>query len=119
VLRGIFGPKRDEIRGELRRLHNEELNDLYSPPNIIRVITLRRMRWMCHVARMGRGEVHTGSLWGNVMDRDHLEDAGVDGSIKLRWIFRKYYGDMDWIHQAQDRDSWRALVNAVMNLWGP
>ena len=53
VLRGIFGPKRDEITGELRRLHNEELNDLYSSPNIIRVIKSRRMRWVGHVARMG------------------------------------------------------------------
>jgi len=81
VLRGIFGPKRDEITEELRRLHNEELNDLYSPPNIIRVIKSRRMTWVGHVARMGRGEVHTGSLWGNLMERDHLENRGVDGSV--------------------------------------
>jgi hypothetical protein len=55
VLRRIFGPKRDEVTGELRRLHNKELNDLYSSPNIIRVIKLRRMRWAGHVARMGEG----------------------------------------------------------------
>ena len=55
VLRGIFGPKRDEVTGEWRRLHNEELNDLYSSPNIIRVIKSRRMRWAGHVARMGEG----------------------------------------------------------------
>jgi hypothetical protein len=89
VLGGIFGPKRDEITGELRRLHNEELNDLYSPPNIIRVIKSRRMRWVGHVARMAKGEVHTGSLLGKLMERDHLEDPGVDGSIILRWIVRK------------------------------
>jgi hypothetical protein len=60
VLRRIFGPKRDEATGECRRLHNEELNDLYSSPNIIRVIRSRRMRWAGHVARMGKREVHTG-----------------------------------------------------------
>ena len=54
VLRKMFGPKRDEVTGEWRKLHNEELNDLYSSPNIIRVIKSRRMRWEGHVARMGR-----------------------------------------------------------------
>jgi len=53
VLRRIFGPRREEITGERRRLHNEELNDLYSSPNIVRVIKSRRMRWAGHVARMG------------------------------------------------------------------
>jgi hypothetical protein len=56
VLRGIFGSKRDGVTGEWRRLHNEELNDLYSSPNIIRVIKSRRMRWVGHVARMGEGK---------------------------------------------------------------
>jgi hypothetical protein len=60
VLRRIFGPKRDEVTGEWRRLHNEELHALYSSPNIIRVMKSRRLRWAGHVARMGRGEVHTG-----------------------------------------------------------
>jgi hypothetical protein len=59
VLRRIFGPKRDELTGEWRRLHNKELYALYSSPNIIRVIKPRRLRWAGHVARMGRGEVHT------------------------------------------------------------
>ena len=53
VLRRIFGPKRDEVRGEWRKLHNEELNDLYPSPNIFRVIKSRRMRWAGHIARMG------------------------------------------------------------------
>jgi hypothetical protein len=55
VLRRIFGPERDEVTGECRRLHNEEHNDLYSSPNIIQVIKSRRMRWVGHVARMGEG----------------------------------------------------------------
>jgi hypothetical protein len=60
ALRRIFGPKRAEVVGEWRKLHNEELNDLYFSPNIFRVIKSRRMRWAGHVARIGRGEVHTG-----------------------------------------------------------
>jgi hypothetical protein len=56
VLRRIFGPKRDEVTGEWRKLHNEELNNLYSSTTIVRVIKSRRMRWLGHVARMGGGE---------------------------------------------------------------
>jgi len=78
VLRRIFGPKRDEVTGEWRKLHNEEL-DLYSSPNIFRVIKSRRMRWAGHVARMGRREAYTGFWWGNLRERDHLEDPGVNG----------------------------------------
>jgi hypothetical protein len=56
VLRGIFEPKREEVEGECRKVHNEELNDLYSSPNTVRVIKSRKMRWAVHVARMGKGE---------------------------------------------------------------
>ena len=55
VLRRMFGPKRDEVTGERRKLHKEELRDLYSLPNIVRVVKSRRMRWAGHVARMGEG----------------------------------------------------------------
>ena len=90
VFRRIFGPKRDEVTGEWRKLHNEELNDLYSSPNIIRVIKSNRMRWVRHVARMGRGESYIGFWWGNLREGDHSEYPGVDGRIILRLIFRKW-----------------------------
>jgi hypothetical protein len=60
VLRRIFGPKRDEVTRERRKLHNEELNDLYFSPNMVQMIKSRRMRWAGHVSRMGRGEAYTG-----------------------------------------------------------
>ena len=71
VLRRIFGPRRDEATGECRRLHNEELNDLYCSPNIVRVIKSRRMRWAGHVERMSEERGRIGSWWGNRRERDH------------------------------------------------
>jgi len=65
------------------------------------------------------GEEYTLFWWGNLRERDHLEDPDVDGRIILRWIFRKWNGCMDWICLAQDRDVWRVLVNAIMNLQFP
>ena len=87
----MFGPKREGVTEEWRKLHNEELNDLYSSPNIVWVIKSRR--WAGHVARMGGGgEAYTGFWWGNRRERDNLGDPGVDGRIILRWIFRKWEG---------------------------
>ena len=71
VLRRIFGPRRDVVTGEWRRLHNEDLNDLYSSPNIVRMVKSRTMRWTGHVARMGEEMGCRGSWWGNRRERDH------------------------------------------------
>jgi len=90
VLRRIFGTSRDEVTREWRRLHNEELNDLYSSPNIVRVIKSRRMRWAGHVARMGEAKGRTGSWWGNRREGDHWGDLGVDGWIILGRISRRW-----------------------------
>jgi len=120
VLRRIFGPRRDEVAGECRRLHNEELNDWNSSPNIVRVIKSRRMRWAGRVARMGEergvyrfllvnpeGRRPLGRPRRRLVDntRVNLEEVGC--------------GYMDWIGPTQDRDRWRTLVNAVMNLRVP
>ena len=68
---------------------------------VVAVIKMRRMRWTGHVARFGgREEVHTGFWWGNLRDREHMEDPSVDGRIILRWIFRKWYGGIDWVDLA-------------------
>jgi hypothetical protein len=89
VLRRIFGPKREED-GSWRKLHNDKLHDLYSSPNIFRVIKSRRMRWAGHVARTGRGEVLTGFWLGGPKARDHWKDLDVGGRITLRWTLGRY-----------------------------
>ena len=87
VLKRIFWPRRDKVTGEWRELCNEELNDLYSSPNIVWVIKLRIMRWAGHVAHMGE----TGGIYrGNLRERDHLGHSDIDWRIILKWIFRKW-----------------------------
>ena len=90
VLRRIFGPKRDKITGEWRKLHNEELNDLYSSPSIVWVIRLWKNEIGGACSTHGQAEVYTGFLWGNLKERDHLEGLGIDVRIILRWILRKW-----------------------------
>jgi hypothetical protein len=100
VLRRIFGPKRDEVTGEWRKLHNKELHNLYSSPDIIRQIKSRRMRWEGHVARMGEKSVQD-FWWASPKKRDHLEDQGVGGKMGSEWILgRLAWGlwiGFDWL----------------------
>jgi len=120
VLRRIFGPTRDEVTEEWRRLHNEELNDLYSSPNIVRMTKSRRMRWAGHVARPGEERGMYRVLVGKPEGKRPL------GRPRRRWVDNIRVdleevgcGYMDWIGLAQDRDRWRTLVSAVMNLGVP
>jgi hypothetical protein len=117
VLRRIFGPKRDEVTGEWRKMHNEELHNLYSYPDIFRQVKSRRMRWAGHMARMGEERKVYKVLVGNPEGKRPL------GRPRRRWedVIRMDHreiglGGVDWIRLAQDRDRWRAVVSAVMNL---
>jgi len=120
VLRRIFGPKRDKKTGEWRKLHNEELNDLYCSSSIVRVIKSRRMRWAGHVARMGKGRSVYRILVGKPEGKDHWGDPSADGRIIIRWIFRKWdvgvWTKSSWLGIGT---GWWALVNAVINLRVP
>jgi hypothetical protein len=120
VLRRIFGPKRDEVTGEWRKLHNKELHDLCSSPSIIRIIMLRKMRWDGHVARMGEKRSAYRLLMGKPEGKRPL------GRPRHRWVNNIRMGlgevgwdDVYWIDLAQDKNMWRALVNSVLNLWVP
>jgi hypothetical protein len=108
------------VTGVWRKLHNEELHGLFSSPKIVRVIKARRMRWVGHVVRMGEVRGAYNILVGRPEGRRppgrhrHIWDDNI--KMDLREIG---FGDVDWIHWAQVRDRWRALVNTVINLWVP
>jgi hypothetical protein len=113
-------PKRDEVTGGWRKLHNEELHGLYSSPSIVRVIKARRMRWAERVARVGEVRGAYNILVGRP------EGSRPLGRPRRRWednikmdLGEIGFGDVDWIQWAQDRDRWRALENTVMNLRVP
>ena len=120
VLRIIFGPRRDEVTGKWRKLHDEELNDTYSSPIIFRVIKSRRMRWAGHVARMRKKTGVYGVLVGKSEGKRPLgrPKRGWEDNINVD-LQEVEYGGMDWIELTQDRDRWGALVNAVLNLRVP
>jgi hypothetical protein len=117
VLRGIFGPERDEVTGKWRKLHSGELHNLYTSPDIIRQIKSRRMKWVGHVARMGEGRNVYRVLVGKPEGKRPLGRQRCRWEDLIRMDLREIgWGGVQWIHLAQDRDRWRAVVNAVMNL---
>jgi hypothetical protein len=120
VLRRVFGPKRDGVMGGWRKLHNEELHNLYSSPSIIRIIKSRRIRWAGHVARMGEKKNVYRLLVGKRERKRPL------GRPRRRWmdnikmdLSEIGLNVVDWIGLTQDRYRWRTLVNSVMNLRVP
>jgi hypothetical protein len=114
VLRGIFEPKRDEVRGEWRKLHNEELHDRCSSPNIMRVIKLRRMRW----AGISLDREGYSVLVGKPEGKRPLRRPRSRWEDNIRMYLQEVgcWG-IDWIELVKDRDRLRAIVNAVMKLW--
>jgi hypothetical protein len=116
VLRRIFGQKRDEVTGDWRKLHSEELHILYSSPNIIGQIKSRRMRRAGHVAHIGEERNVYRVLMGNPEGKSPLGRPRSRWEDKIRMDLGEIdWGSVDWIQLAQDRNRWRALVNTVMN----
>jgi hypothetical protein len=116
VLKKIFGPKKDEVTGEWRKLHNEELHNLYSSSDIIRQIKSRRMRWAGHVARMEEDTEVYKVLVGKPEGKRPLGRPRRRRKDGIRMDLWEIGSGVEWIQLAQDRDRWRAFVNTVMNL---
>ena len=119
VLRRIFGPNRDGVTGEWRKLHNEELNSLYSSPSILCVIKSRRMRWVGYVARMEEGRGVHKILVGKPDGKKPLGRPRRRWEDNIKMDLEVVRGCGDWMGLAQDRDRWRALVSTVMNFRVP
>ena len=120
VLRRIFKPKRDEVTGEWRKLHNEELNDMYSSPNTLQVIKLRKMRRAGHVEHTGGRKGAYTVLVGKYERKRPLGRPRCKWEDKIKMDLQEVgRGDMDLTDLAQDRDRWWALVNVNMNLQVP
>jgi hypothetical protein len=108
------------VTGEGRKLHNEELNDLYSSLSIIRIIKSRRKKWACHVARMEKKRNAYRLLVGKPEVKRPLRRPRSRWLDNIRMVLGEVgWGDVDWIGLAKDRNNWRALVNSVLNLRVP
>ena len=120
VLRRVFETKRDEVTGEWRKLHTEELSDLYSLPNIVRVVKSRRMRWAGHVAHMGEGRGVHRVLVGKPEGKRPLGRPRHRWEDTIKMDLQEVGGGCgDWMELAQDRNSWRAPVSTVRNFRVP
>ena len=112
--------KRDKVTRGWRKLHNEELNDLYSLSKIVRVTKSRRIRWSGHVVRIGERRGVYRVLVRNPEGKTQLEKPRHSWEDNIKMNLQELgFGGMDWIELAQDRDSWRAFVNAVMKIRAP
>ena len=119
MLRRMFGPKRDEVTRKWRKLHKDELKDLYSLSNIVRVVKSIRMRWAGHVACMGEGRDMNRVLVGKPEGKRPLGRPRRRWEDNIKMDLQEVGGCEDWMELAQDRDRWRALVNTVMNFRVP
>jgi len=119
VLKRVFGSKRDEVTGEWRKLHNEELRDLYSLPNIVRDVKSRRMRWAGYVAGIGERRVVHRVLVGKPEGKRPLGKPRRRWEDNIKMDLREVGEGGDWMEMAEDRDRWRALVNTAMNFRVP
>jgi hypothetical protein len=120
VLRRVFGAKRDKVIGEWRNLHNEELDDLYSLPNIMRAVKSRRMRWVRHVVHTGEERGVHRALVEKPEEKRPLGRPGHRWVVNIKMDLQEVgWGGVDWMELAQDRDRWRALVSTVKNLRVP
>ena len=120
ALRRVFVSKKDEVPEEWRKLHSEELSDLYSLPNIVRVVKSRKMRWAGHVARMGEGRGVRRIMMGKPEGKRPLGRPRREWEDNIKMDLQKVGGSCgDWMDLAQDRDIWRAHVSTVMNFRVP